>query len=127
MATVEEKIRNIRELKNLTQEYMAEKLGITQAGYSKLENGSTVLTYAKLIQIAQILEINIEDIIAFDSQKYLNNFSKIKTNNSLGNLISFESSDFIKNLYEDKINLLQKLLEKTEAEVERYKNKFGEI
>lgn len=127
MATVEEKIRNIRELKNLTQEYMADKLGITQAGYSKLENGSTVLTYAKLTQIAKILEINIEDIIAFDSQKYLSNRNNLKKNNLLSATIGDESSDFIKNLYEDKIKLLQKLLEKTEAEVERYKNKFGEI
>jgi len=127
MATVEEKIRNIRELKNLTQEYMADKLGITQAGYSKLENGSTVLTYAKLTQIAKILEINIEDIIAFDSQKYLSNRNNLKKNNLLSATIGDESSDFIKSLYEDKIKLLQKLLEKTEAEVERYKNKFGEI
>lgn len=127
MATVEEKIRNIRELKNLTQEYMADKLGITQAGYSKLENGSTVLTYAKLTQIAKILEINIEDIIAFDSQKYLSNINNSKMNSLLNATIGNESSDFIKNLYEDKIKLLQKLLEKTEAEVQRYKNKFGEI
>lgn len=126
MATVEEKIRNIRELKNLTQEYMAEKLGITQAGYSKLENGSTVLTYAKLIQIAKILEINIEDIIAFDSQKYFNGLST-KTNPDTYNPPIVDNTEFIKGMYEDKIKLLQKLLEKTEAEVQRYKNKFGEI
>lgn len=33
------KIKSIRELKNLTQEYMAEKLDISQAAYSKLEKG----------------------------------------------------------------------------------------
>lgn len=33
------KIKNIRELKNFTQEYMAEKLDISQAAYSKLEKG----------------------------------------------------------------------------------------
>lgn len=126
MATVEEKIRNIRELKNLTQEYMAEKLGITQAGYSKLENGSTVLTYAKLIQIAEIMNINIGDIIAFDSQKYFDSLNN-KGNISVDQKPVLENADFIKNLYEDKIKLLQKLLEKTEAEVERYRNKFGEI
>ncbi|MCO6149334.1 helix-turn-helix domain-containing protein [Flavobacterium sp. NRK1] len=127
MATVEEKIRNIRELKNLTQEYMAEKLGITQAGYSKIENGTTVLTYAKLIQIAKILEINIEDIIAFDSQKYFNSFNNVKGNNNGSITITTDNTDFIKSLYEDKIQLLQKLLEKTEAEVDRYRNKFGDI
>ena len=127
MATVEEKIRNIRELKNLTQEYMAEKLGITQAGYSKIENGTTVLTYAKLIQIAKILEVNIEDIIAFDSQKYFNSFNNVKGNNNGSITITTDNTDFIKSLYEDKIKLLQKLLEKTEAEVDRYRNKFGDI
>lgn len=127
MATVEEKIRNIRELKNLTQEYMAEKLGITQAGYSKLENGSTVLTYAKLIQISKILEINIEDIIAFDSQKYFSNFNNVKAKNTVNAVIANDNTEFIKSMYEDKIKLLQKLLEKTEAEVDRYRNKFGEL
>ena len=128
MATVEEKIRNIRELKNLTQEYMAEKLGITQAGYSKIENGSTVLTYAKLTQIASILDINIEDIIAFDSQRYFNNLNMNGKASLNGHAIPvYENADFIKTLYEDKIQLLQKLLEKTEAEVERYRNKYGDL
>lgn len=128
MATVEEKIRNIRELKNLTQEYMAEKLGITQAGYSKIENGSTVLTYAKLTQIAIILDINIEDIIAFDSQRYFNNLNLNGKSVSNGIPVpTLENADFIKTLYEDKIQLLQKLLEKTEAEVERYRNKYGDL
>lgn len=128
MATVEEKIRNIRELKNLTQEYMAEKLGITQAGYSKIENGSTVLTYAKLIQISKILDINIEDIIAFDSQKYFSNLNGNGKHVVNGNAsLTPENADFIKTLYEDKILLLQKLLEKTEAEVERYRNKYGDL
>ncbi|MEC4114616.1 helix-turn-helix transcriptional regulator [Myroides pelagicus] len=39
----------MRELKNLTQEYVAEKLGMTQAGYSKIESGATKLSYSKIV------------------------------------------------------------------------------
>ena len=38
------KIKNIRELKNLTQEYLAEKLDISQAAYSKMEKGDTKIS-----------------------------------------------------------------------------------
>ena len=31
-------IKQIRELKNFTQEYMAHEIGISQASYSRLEN-----------------------------------------------------------------------------------------
>ncbi len=41
MNTIGEKIKKIRELKNYTQEYMAAQIGITQAGYSKIERGES--------------------------------------------------------------------------------------
>ncbi len=128
MTVIENKIRNIRELKNLTQEYMAEKLGMTQAGYSKLEGGSTALTYPKLVQIAEILQVNVTDILAFDSQKYFSSFNNVRGNNNGSiTVTTTENFDVIKSLYEDKVNLLQKLLAKTEEELERYKSKFGNI
>ena len=39
-----EKIRMIREIRNLSQEYMADQLGIKQNSYSKIENNQTKLT-----------------------------------------------------------------------------------
>ncbi|MBN9283786.1 MULTISPECIES: helix-turn-helix transcriptional regulator [unclassified Flavobacterium] len=125
-SSLSEKIKNIRELKNFTQEYMADQLGITQAGYSKIENGATVLTYVKLLEIARVLGVKIEDIINFDSQKYFNSFNNIKGNNN-GSIMINSDSDTIKSLYEDKIQLLGKLLEKTEDELKRYREKYGEM
>ena len=61
------KIKNIRELKNLTQEYMAERLDISQSAYSKLEKGDIKVSQEKLSQIADILEVKPEDISSFDS------------------------------------------------------------
>jgi transcriptional regulator with XRE-family HTH domain len=126
MVRVEDKIKNIRELKNLTQEYMAEKLGITQAGYSKIESGATKISYSKLTAIAKILEVDIEDILAFDSQKYFNSFNNVKGSNNGSVTIKVEDGD-VRQLYEDKIALLQKLLENTERELNRYRDRFGDI
>jgi DNA-binding XRE family transcriptional regulator len=52
---INEKIRTLRELKNLTQENMAQALDISPTAYGNLERGETPLTYDKLEQIATVL------------------------------------------------------------------------
>ncbi|MDR6369391.1 transcriptional regulator with XRE-family HTH domain [Chryseobacterium bernardetii] len=121
------KIKNIRELKNFTQEYMAEKLDISQAAYSKLEKGDIKVSSDKLSQIAKILDVNPEDITAFDSQKYFNSFNNVKGSNNGSIIIGADETELIKKLYEDKISLLEKLLSNTEKELKNYKTKYGEL
>lgn len=120
MTTIEEKIKNLRELKNFTQDYVAEKLGITQAAYSKIENGTNKLSYSK------ILEVEVDELLAFDSKKYFNSFNNVKGNNNGSVTINVDEND-IKKLYEDKILLLEKILVMTESELNKYKDKFGLI
>lgn len=124
MTTIEEKIRNMRELKNFTQEFMAEQLGITQAGYSKIESGATKLTYNKIEEISRVLGVKTEELLAFDSQKYFNSFNNVKGSNNGSVTITVEDGD-IKQLYEDKIRLLEKLLHNTERELQQYKDRYG--
>ncbi|SHL99367.1 helix-turn-helix transcriptional regulator [Flavobacterium chilense] len=126
-SSIKNKIKSIRELKNYTQEYMADQLGVTQAGYSKIEKGKTILSYVKLVEIARILEVSVEDVISFDSQRYFNSFNKVRGNNNGSIQINSDNSAALKVLYEDKILLLEKLLKKTEEELCRYKDKFGQI
>lgn len=126
------RIKNVRELKNFSQQYMAERLQVSQAAYSKLENGETKVSDEKLSQIAEILEVSTEDIKAFDSQKYFNSVGNIegdKSGNSNSIIIeaSAEEIDLIKKLYEDKIVLLEKLLDKSEKENKKYQSKYGEL
>jgi len=115
----------LRELKNLTQEYMAEQLGITQAGYSKIESGNTKLTYNKIEEISKVLGVQTEELLAFDSQKYFNSFNNVKGSNNGSVTIKVEDGD-IKSLYEDKIRLLEKLLYNTERELQSYKDRYGD-
>jgi transcriptional regulator with XRE-family HTH domain len=58
MNDVGEKIRLQRLTKNFSQEYMAFMLNISQAAYSKIERGETVLTLPRIYEIAEILQVS---------------------------------------------------------------------
>lgn len=60
---INEKIRRIRESKEWSQEQMAEKLNMSLNGYAKIEHGETKLYLDKLEQIAQILDIDVVELI----------------------------------------------------------------
>ncbi|MFH6951048.1 helix-turn-helix domain-containing protein [Flavobacterium sp. FlaQc-51] len=117
-----DKIKSIRELKNYTQEYIADQLGITQAGYSKIEKGKTSLSLEKLQQLALILELPLENIIHFESQRYFNQDSSIAKGPAVNSDKNFE---LVIRLYEDKIELLEKLLGKTDQELQFYKENLA--
>lgn len=57
-----EKVRLVRELKKWSQQEMAEKLNMSSNGYAKIERGETKLTLPRLKKIANILEIDINDL-----------------------------------------------------------------
>jgi possible transcriptional regulator len=61
-----DKIRMMRELRQWSQEEMAEKMNMSPSGYAKIERGETRLQYDKLVQIAQIFNINLSDLVGSD-------------------------------------------------------------
>jgi transcriptional regulator with XRE-family HTH domain len=58
------KLRLLREFRNYSQEYIAEKLGITQNAYSRIENNQTRLTAERLEKLAVILEITPMELLS---------------------------------------------------------------
>lgn len=66
---VSNNIRAIREFRNYSQDYLAQKLGMSQNGYSKIELGYTNITLQRVCHIADILEVNLNDIIELDLEK----------------------------------------------------------
>jgi transcriptional regulator with XRE-family HTH domain len=124
-STLNNNIKNIRELKNYTQEYMAQGLGITQAAYSKIEKGKTDVSYAKLKKIADILQVSLQVIMSFDTQKCFNSFQHTKEDYSQSLVYSSAAYKTEKKLYQDKIALLEILLNKIDSELERYKKVYG--
>ncbi|HZY36588.1 MAG TPA: helix-turn-helix transcriptional regulator [Mucilaginibacter sp.] len=68
-------IRKIREFKNYTQDYLAVKLHISQNAYSKIELGYSSITLVRLLQIAEILEVDLADLIDTESDDLLKRLS----------------------------------------------------
>lgn len=58
-----EYIRIQRIKKGYSQEYMAYMLGISQAAYSKIESGKTVMTLPRLYQIAKELDLDMNEML----------------------------------------------------------------
>lgn len=69
MKDIYDNIRSIRILKNLSQEHLAESLGVSQSSYGKLERGATKITWDKLVRISEILNITPWDIVHFGKVK----------------------------------------------------------
>lgn len=92
--TIHNKIRMMRELHQWSQEEMADKMCMSPSGYAKIERGETKLQYDKLVQIAQIFNMNLADLI--DNEKGVvfclnENSDYIYTNYSGNNeILSFE-------------------------------------
>jgi transcriptional regulator with XRE-family HTH domain len=58
------KIRKIRELRNLSQSYVAHRLQISQSAYSKIENGDDI-SFNKFVQLSRVLRVEMAEILNF--------------------------------------------------------------
>lgn len=105
----------IRELRNLSQEHVASKLGIRQNTYSKIENNQTKLTAEMLQKISEVLEVSPMDIMSH--QPAIINFQANQgTQQSIGYIETFVSSqkelfDVLITSKDAEIARLQKIIE----------------
>lgn len=72
MNTIGNNIRIIREQHGLSQEVLAEELGITQPSYARLEKQDDRISITRLIQIASILKTTVAKLINENISKVIN-------------------------------------------------------
>lgn len=65
MAEINENIKIIRLGNQWTQKEMANKLGISQNGYQKLESGESDITFTRLQQIADVFQMSVVEVIEY--------------------------------------------------------------
>lgn len=66
-SNLSEKIRQIRLQKGLSQENMADMLGLSTTAYGDLERGRTELSVSRLENIAKLLDVPLPDLLGFES------------------------------------------------------------
>lgn len=96
------RIKMIRKRLNYSQEFLANELGISQPAYAKIENGATRMDLKRLVQIANILKVDLQELLEGD-----------KTINQLHNDHAY---GFVENLYQDNKEIYQKLISSLEQE-----------
>lgn len=91
-----ETLRKVRREKDFSQEYMAEKLEITQKAYSDIENGKTALKNDIVVKLANILDLSPDDLCTIS--------------NSCGNIHKLKNEELLKLLTQNNIDIPDHLL-----------------
>jgi transcriptional regulator with XRE-family HTH domain len=113
-----ENIKKIRTHKNMTQEEVAKKLNISPQAYAKIESGDTKLDIKRFQEIADILEIPLEDI-----HKLIDGSMNIVVRNN-GNQQIGKHSTFHQE--SDKTNeLLEKIITEQKEEIRFLREQIG--
>ncbi len=71
------RLKSLREIRNYTQEYVADELGISQSYYSKIEKEQVELSVRHLCRLAEILNIEVSVLLnplEFDPFDSLQNY-----------------------------------------------------
>lgn len=69
MINLGENIKKLRELKNFTQQYLADELGLSLSGYGKIERNQTELSITRLYKICEVLEVDLQTLLSFDGKE----------------------------------------------------------
>jgi transcriptional regulator with XRE-family HTH domain len=76
MKLLRENIRKVRELRNYTQEYMADQMGLSISGYGKIERNDSDISLSRITQIAIILNVSRSKLLEFNSEEILKEVQK---------------------------------------------------
>lgn len=120
MKTIE-KICFIREKQNLTQEQMANELGLSTNGYANLERSETRLSVDRLEQIANIFGVDITELMNSDE----NNTIMVYHSTSTSNLNIFSNAS--ESMLEAEIARLQLIISHKDELLEQQKREIETI
>lgn len=105
------RIKNYRELKGFSQEYVASKLHISCSAYSRIERNEVNLGLDKLIRISEVFNISLEKIIFGDDHttKLIAEEAETEYKQKL-----MENSRLLK-AYQDQVNILKEQVDYLKA------------
>lgn len=117
--TVSDRLKKIRLEKNISQDFIAKKMGFTQKAYSKIENNETKLNVDVLQRISEILEVPIETFFNNSQQPILNDFS----NRTGGDNVIYKNNSIekVEELNEKLLKLKDEIIESKNSEIQMLK------
>ena len=112
-----DKIRNLRSLKGLSQENMADALKMSLVAYGDIERNKKDISLSRLDQIAKVLSVTVADILSFSERvsNFFDQCNNVVGVNNGGQTIHNDTKEI-----QHKLDLA--LLELEKAKVEKEKN-----
>lgn len=89
-------LRDLRKEKNLTQEELAEKYGISSKTVSRWETGKTLPDLATLVELADYYEVDIKEIIDGERKSEIMNQEEKETLQKVANYVEAEKNLVVK-------------------------------
>ena len=114
------KIRKIRELKNIPPKDIAEQLDMSPQNYLKIERDEVTLSVDRLLQISEIFGMKPEEVLTFDEKMVFNNHGEIKGGVNVQSVNNGSINAFpedLKRLYEENAKLLQDKIQFLEEKI----------
>ena len=113
------RIKELRKKKKVTQQEVAEAIGITRRGFQKWENGESQIKSNNAQQLADYFGVSVGYLLGYDETDQMNNL----VNNELENLTQKlnqyrEQYDVLKKVLSDKLQYLDKTLREDEFQRE---------
>lgn len=105
------KIKQLRELKNYSQDYMAKQLKMSVPGYGRIERNEVDVSIERANQIANVLGISLTELISFDEKYIFNNYAQ--TTNGL--IVNSEFHQEDKKALNELVEYLKKQLTEKDA------------
>jgi len=91
------RIKELRKQNNLTQDELAEKLGVFQKQIGNIETGTTFTTMSNITKLAGIFQVEIKDLFEFGHQKPRDE-------------IIYEIHDMIADVSDDKLKMIYRII-----------------
>jgi transcriptional regulator with XRE-family HTH domain len=107
MNSIGNRIKRLREMKNFTQEFMANNLDISQNSYSRIENETVKLTTDRLKKICEVLDVPMEYLVNLDAPIY--NFHNEN--------VTTQYSGHFENVNDNQNDILKKTIEMLEIQL----------
>jgi transcriptional regulator with XRE-family HTH domain len=86
-----EKLKVMRQCKDWTQEELAEKLGLAVNTYAKIEQGKATIKLDQLKKIAQIMGVDVQELIDTNEKTVFNYAEKCNQSNQHCNIVLTET------------------------------------
>lgn len=109
MAKIGERIRKARKQANMSQEALADKIGVNRSYLSLVENGKSSPTFEFVEKIAGGIDLRVEDIILGEKGRYLvyDSEDEAPMYDGLQELLQDQHQVILMNITEEEIDILR--------------------